>query len=181
MDLSGAGELLQTIGAVAGLLAAGTTTWFTIARYRRETTHATVTFRYFSDRVADEGSDVDGTLRARLSVHARRFYLEHAWIYVGDSGAEARRENNQPKWLEAGESLEITSRLVDVLSFANSVQEHYTGKAMPESDEDKLSVSFDCGEGEHHRARLPRADRAAVRATLVRLREQLARADNQNA
>src|SRR5713226_8920129 len=124
MDLNLLRELVQTVGAIVALLVGAITGSIEIARFRRERRHAKAELRYWRD---DEG--IDGRIVARLWVGPRRFYLVHAWIFVGDYGTDGRPGGEStPQWLEAGQSLEIARPLSRLLFDADSAYEHFSGK-----------------------------------------------------
>ena len=104
-----------------------------------------------------------------------RFYLEHAWIYVGDYGTDGRSNGNtEPAWLEAGQSLGLTRSYAVLRADAESAYQEFSGIEIPIKHEDRVYVSFDCGEGDRHRANLPRRDRAVLKRMLRTARQRAA-------
>ena len=168
MDWNFLREAVQTVGSVSALILGIVTGAYQVARSRREHRHARTELRFWRNTLGLDGEDPDdGRLVARLWVGSRRFYLVHAWLYVGNYGTEGRHYSQQdPAWLEAGQSLEITQSFRMLVHSAESGYENFEGKVMPRADAGDVRVTFECGEGDKHSAKLNRTDKRALRQLL---------------
>jgi hypothetical protein len=163
-DLS---DLLKWAVAIVGAFGTGVGATLAVLRFLAEQKHVSVRLR------ASYQDDPDGgpyaNMDAALFNQGRRVHVERIFARVGGFGTST--SNDEPTWVETGQSLRRSYSLDRLLYEADQAYAHWeNGTKLPREEIENVAVEFEDGEGHTHIARPDRNSRRRLKAWAERIR-----------